>query len=135
MREGQRAGHGAADLGGPLRFERALGSQYLPERSPRNQLHVDVVEVAVGTGVEDGDDAGVAEARRRSGLPAEPGHQGLVVGGAWTQDLHRDVPAQDVVGCPVHRGHPARTEGLVDGVPAGDGGVLELHGTSLTRSA
>jgi len=100
------------DLGGDLGFDRALSLQDLGSGAPLDVLHDDVVTPVVDAGVVDLDDVGVDQFRHRQRLAAEAGDEALVVGEVLGEDLHRDRPLEDQVGCLVDVRHPARAQSL-----------------------
>src|SRR5947209_20226075 len=67
----------------------------------------------------------MVEARRGLGLPPEPGHERLVPRVVGGEDLHGDDPTEHAVPTPVHAGHPALAERLLELVaPAQDDRLL-----------
>src|SRR5437016_13105551 len=61
----------------------------------------------------------------RLGLPPKPGDESSVARVVGGQYLHRDRPSEDPVGGPVHLGHPALAEGLLELVPAAEDGGFQ----------
>jgi hypothetical protein len=93
------------------RRDRVLAADQLRERGPAQVLHGQVQQ-AVGRGavVDDRDDVGVVEARRRHGLVAEPAAEALVAGEVVLEDLHRHAaPERHLLGA-VHRAGAAEPD-------------------------
>ena len=68
----------------------AAGRQEVGEGPPLDELHHDVLRVAVGAGVVDADDVRVVQPRRGLCLAPEPGDEARVARELREQDLDRD---------------------------------------------
>ena len=106
--------HLRCDLLGPLRREGALVLDDLLQGLALDELHDEEVRPAVGPPVVDGDDAGVVQAGRRLGLPAEALDEGTVPGELRMQDLESDRAAEQAVAGDEDLGHPTGGEGSRD---------------------
>ncbi|GAA3418744.1 hypothetical protein GCM10018952_55500 [Streptosporangium vulgare] len=107
----ERVEHPDADLGGLDHRQRAALPHGLLQRPGADQLHHDPGAAVLLDDVVNGDDAGVAEPGRRTGLAQHPpvGSLGARVVESVGEDqlLDRDVPVeQDVVRVP-HHAHAA----------------------------
>ena len=88
----------------------------LPQRAAGDELHHDRLGAPLGARVVDRDDARVREPGGRHRLVAEPGDEAAVGGQVRVEQLHRHLPAQDLVGALPHLGHPPRRDELVEPV-------------------
>ncbi len=127
VRVAQGVGHLPADLERLLERELPLALEPLPQRLTLDERH-DVVEEAGGfAGVVEGQDVGVAQARREANLPEKP--LGAEAGGELgAENLESDRPVVLEVAGEVHHGHAARAEFPLDRVAGGEGGAQDFEG-------
>ena len=69
----QRVGNLAGQQDGAVLAEGPVGAQHLGERCAGQQLHDEVSDPVLGSGIEDRDDPGMVQLRGRQGLAMEPG--------------------------------------------------------------
>jgi len=106
----------------------AAARQEVGKGSPLDELHHDVLAVAVRSGVEDADDRGLVQSRCRLCLPPEPGHEPGVARELGEQDLDRDRSVEHLVEASVDLGHTAGADPRFDPV------ALAQHGIAHDRS-
>ena len=104
--------------------------------SPIDEGHHEVGLVAVGAGVEAGDDVRVAQDGRGERLAPEPVGEVGVGRDLGTQDLDRDLALEADVGGPVDRGHPAAPDDRPEPVATTDGSGLARirHGSTIAET-
>ena len=98
-----RVEHGECLLGG----ERAVVAQDIAQGAPGDVLHGEVGDPGRLALVEDSDDVGVAQLRRRPGLAAEAGDEARVLGEGCAHHLEGDGAVQAGVDGFVDGGHAA----------------------------
>ena len=113
----------AADAGHPVGRERAA-VQLLTHRRPAEQLEDEEGVAVVGSGVEEADEVRVLEPRQRLGLGGEAT---LVLDLA--EHLHRHIALEAHIAAPVHVGHAAAVDEVVDAVSGLEDGVGGDHRT------
>ena len=103
----QSGGHFGGDLGRPAGQELPLGVEDIPQRTPGDQLHDDVVGALLLPPVVDRHDVGMAQVGGGLGFLAEPGDEGVGVGVALMHDLYRHPAVQGAVDGLEHVRHAA----------------------------
>jgi hypothetical protein len=126
VRGRERRGDLLREVDGLHRRQRSAAGQELRERPPFDELHHDVLPVAVCAGVVDADDVRLVQAGRRLGLAPEPSHEAGVARELREQDLDRDRPAEDRVEASVDLGHPALADPSLDAVAVADHGIAHV---------
>jgi hypothetical protein len=89
------------------------------QRSAPDEFHHEGFDAIVVTGIEDGDDRGMGEARRGHRFSMESGAQGGIVGDMGVKDLHGDGPTENHVGRRPHLGHAAVGQMGVESIATG----------------
>ena len=107
------------DLDGEPDRQPPVGVEALAQRLARDELHHDGFDVAVGHGVEHGDDRRVGEAGDGDGLPPEPLDEAGVRRQRRLEHLHRDLAVEHHVGGDPHLGHAADREAALEAVAPG----------------
>ena len=100
--------------------EHAELAEHLAQAAALQVLHGEVEQPVVLALVEDGDDTGVRQPRRRPCLPDEPRRELRVVGEVPVHDLERDVAVEAAVEGEVDGGHATARDARGHGVPAVD---------------
>ena len=120
VREPERSGDFARDLGGLLRRELLVRRQDLGECAPLHLLHHDEVGALVLAPVVDVDDVGVREAGGRLRFAAESLDEVGVGGELGEQHLDGDLAVEQEIARGEDVGHAAASDPLVDLVPVVD---------------
>jgi Tol biopolymer transport system component len=105
------------------------------QRLPFDQLHHEVVEVAVLADVEELSDVGMVEGRNRLGFDVEPGSQVRAIAPAIRDDLDRDGAPEARVDRAVDLAHAAVANAGDDFVRSELRPCSERHGLVLTVAA
>jgi hypothetical protein len=112
----ERGGDLAADLDDLAGRERRLAADPLLEVLALDQLHHDVVDVAVAADVVDRDDVGVAQPRGGAGLAAKALEEFGLAAELLAEDLDGDRPPEGRVLGGVDDRHPALAEDVPEPV-------------------
>ena len=127
VRRGERLGDLPRQLDRLHHRGASAARQEIGERPTLDELHHDVLPVAVGSGVVDADDRGLVQPRGRLGLTAEPGDEPRVTRELGEQDLDRDRSMEHRVEAAVDLGHPARTDPRFDPVAVTQHGIAHAR--------
>jgi hypothetical protein len=126
VRGRERRGDLLGEVDGLHRCQRSPPREELRERPPLDELHHDVLPVAVGSGVVDADDVRLVQTRRRLRLATEPSHEAGIARELREQDLDRDRPTEDRIEAAVDLGHPALADPSLDAVAVADHGIAHV---------
>ena len=112
----ERGGDAAGDPHRAVDRERPVLVEQAAQVGAVDQLHDEVGDAVVLTGVVRGDDVGVGEAGDGDGLVAKARPQRLVDGELGVQRLDRDAPREQRVLADPHAGHAAAREQGIEAV-------------------
>ena len=131
----QRVQHSRGEFQRTGRHDLATVAQHLPQGHALDELHHDVghhhvrLGVAFLTGVVDGDDVRVVQARCGLCLAAKSGLEGGVAGQVDAQAFDGHVADESQVAGPPDLGHAATPDDLVELVPLAQQGAALSHRT------